>query len=62
MSFCVILSKMSAYRKDFDESKYMSFLIKDKELLENIMKFGIKSAMLLKKALTVSLYTIKKIK
>ena len=25
---------MSAYRKDFDESKYMSFLIKDDELLE----------------------------
>ena len=25
---------MSAYRKDFDETKYMSFLIKDDELLE----------------------------
>ena len=25
---------MSAYRKDFDESKYISFLIKDDELLE----------------------------
>ena len=24
---------MSAYRKDFDETKYMSFLIKDDELL-----------------------------
>ena len=31
---------MSAYRIDF-ETKYMSFLIKDDELLEkNIMKFG----------------------
>ena len=26
---------MSAYRKDFDETKYMSFLIKDDELLKN---------------------------
>ena len=25
---------MSAYRRDFDESKYMSFLIKDNEILE----------------------------
>ena len=25
---------MSAYRKDFDEAKYMSFLIKDNESLE----------------------------
>ena len=25
---------MSAYRKDFDETKYMSFLIKHDELLE----------------------------
>ena len=26
--------KMTAQRKDFDETKYMSFLIKDDELLE----------------------------
>ena len=25
---------MSAYRRDFNETKYMSFLIKDHELLE----------------------------
>ena len=25
---------MTAYSKDFDETKYMSFLIKDDELLE----------------------------
>ena len=29
-----MLPKMSAYRRDFDETKYMSFLIKDDELLE----------------------------
>ena len=33
---------MSAYRKDFDETKYISLLIKDDELLKNTIKFGIK--------------------
>ena len=31
---CMILPKMTAYRRDSDETKYMSFLIKDEELLE----------------------------
>ena len=31
---CIFLPKMSAYRRDFDETTYMSFLIKDDELLE----------------------------
>ena len=26
---CIFLPKMGAYRKDFDETKYISFLIKD---------------------------------
>ena len=30
---CVVLPKMSRYRKTFDETKYLSFLIKDNELL-----------------------------
>ena len=30
----IFLPKMSAYRKDFDETNYMSFLMKDDELLE----------------------------
>ena len=30
----VFLTKMNAYRKDSDETKYISFLIKDDELLE----------------------------
>ena len=34
MPLFVMLPKMSAYRKDFDETKYMSFLIKGDELLE----------------------------
>ena len=32
--FCIFLPKMSAYRKDFDKTKCMSFLIKDENLLE----------------------------
>ena len=32
-SLCLFLPKMSAYRIDFDETKYMSLLIKDDELL-----------------------------
>ena len=31
---CIFLPKMSAYRRDFDETKYISFLIKDDKLLE----------------------------
>ena len=31
---CVFLSKVTAYRKDFDQTKYVSFLIKDDKLLE----------------------------
>ena len=31
---CICLPKMSAYRKDFDETKYVSFLIKEEKLLE----------------------------
>ena len=30
----IFLPKISAYRKDFDETKYKAFLIKDDELLE----------------------------
>ena len=30
----VMVPKMSAYKRDFYESKYMSFLIKNDELLE----------------------------
>ena len=31
---CIFLPKMTEYRKDFDETKYIYFLIKDDELLE----------------------------
>ena len=31
---CIFLPKMNAHRKDFDEAKYVTFLIKHDELLE----------------------------
>ena len=41
----ISLPKVSAYRGDFDGTKYMSFLIKDNDLLEkNLMKFRKTSA------------------
>ena len=52
---------MSAYRKDFNKTKYMSFLIKNDEFLEEyneIMKFGTKSARILKRDLIVNLHTM----
>ena len=30
-----MLPKVSAYRRDFEETKYMYFLIKDSEILKN---------------------------
>ena len=40
---------MSAYRKDFDGSKYMSFLVKDKELLEKYNEIWNKISNVIKK-------------
>ena len=56
---CIILPKVIVYTRDIDETKYMSFLIKNEELLENIIKFGIKSSILLKKDLIVNLHIMK---
>ena len=47
---------MSGYRRDFDETKYMSFLIKDDELLEKYNKI-----MKIKNKMTVSQYDMKNI-
>ena len=35
MPLCIMLPKMGANRRDFDKTKYMSFLIKNKIFLEN---------------------------
>ena len=52
----MMLPKVSAYRRDFEGTKYMSFLIKDNKMLKKLMKFGSKSAILLKKVFTKTLY------
>ena len=35
---CILLPKMNGYKKRFDKTNYMSFLIKDNELLEKYNK------------------------
>ena len=56
---CIFLSKMSAYVRDFDETKDLSFLIKDDELWENIRKFVKKLKIVSKMNLIVNLYSKK---
>ena len=58
IDLCVVLPKANAYRRDFGETKYMSFLINCKK---NIMKFGIKQAILLKRYFIGNLFTMKNI-
>ena len=48
-SLCIFLPKMSAYRKSFDETKYMSFLIKDDKLLESYNEIWEKLKKIIKK-------------
>ena len=51
---------MSAYRRDFDETKYMSSLIKDDELLEKYNEIWKKKlAIASKKYLIVNLHIMK---
>ena len=51
---------MGSYRTDFDESKYVSFLTKNDELLEKYNEIWKKSAIASKKNLIVILYVMKK--
>ena len=60
MSLHVMLSKVSAYFKSYDGyTNWMHFLIEGDDLLKNIMLFGIKSVLILKRNLIASLSTIK---
>ena len=40
---CIFLPKMSTYRRDFDKTKCISFLIKDEKLLEKYKEIWKKS-------------------
>ena len=46
---CIFLPKMSAYRRDFDKTKHMSFLIKDEKLLEKYNEISKKVSNMVKK-------------
>ena len=52
---------MSAYRKDFDETKFISVLIKDDELLEKYNKIWKKLKISSNKNLIVNQYIMKNI-
>ena len=49
---CIMLPKMKANRRDFDETKYMSFLTKGDELLEKYNKIWNKVSNIMKKVFT----------
>ena len=56
----IMLPKTSAYVKLYDgQTKWMYFLIKDDDILENIILFGIKSLLISKKHLIATLFIIK---
>ena len=44
----ILLPIMSAYRRNFDDTKYMSFLIKDDKLLEKYNKIWEKASNIIK--------------
>ena len=56
---CIFLPKTSAFRRDFDETKYISFLIKDDNYLKNAIKFGKKLKIVSKKNLSEPVYNEK---
>ena len=56
----IFLPKMSAYRKDFNETKYISFLIKDDKLLEKYNEIW-KKVKISRKNLILNQYIMKNI-
>ena len=56
---CLFFPKMSGYRRDFDETKYISFLIQDDELLEKYNEICEKLEKASKKNLIVQLYVFR---
>ena len=60
-TLCIFFPRMTAYRKDFDETKYISFLIKDDEFLEKYNEIWEKVQNILKKKLIVNQYIMKNI-
>ena len=53
-----MLPKISVYRRNFNETKDMSFFVKDYELLEIYNEIWDKASKFIKRELVVSLYII----
>ena len=58
-SVCIMFLKMNGYTKIFNETKYMSFLLKDDELLGKYNKISDEVRNSIKKDLTVNQYAMK---
>ena len=58
-SVCIMLLKMIGYTKIFNETKYMSFLLKDDELLGKYNKISDEVRNSIKKDLAVNQYAMK---
>ena len=58
-SVCMMLLKMIGYTKIFNETKYMSFLLEDDELLGKYNKISDEVRNSIKKDLTVNQYAMK---
>ena len=58
-SVCMMFLKMIGYTKIFNETKYMSFLLKDDELLGKYNKISDEVRNSIKKDLTVNQYAMK---
>lgn len=59
MSLCIMLPKIREKTKSFDETKYISFFIKDDELLQKYNKTWDTLSNIIKKDLIVNQYAIK---
>ena len=60
-TLCIFLPKISVYKRDFDETKYISFLIKDDEILEKNNEIWKKVKNSIRKNLIVNQYTMNNI-
>ena len=58
-SVCIMLLKMIGYTKIFNETKYMSFLLEDDELLGKYNKISDEVRNSIKKDLAVNQYAMK---
>ena len=61
MPLCIKLLRMATYRRDFVETKYISFLIKDNELIEKYNEMWDNVSNIIKRGFDIEPITIKNI-